>query len=64
MIFNDVKSPTLDITCGVLQGSILGPQLFVFYLNDMDNVSTLFKLIVFADLTDLYCSNRPIWPTL
>ena len=60
--YNDVKSNTLDITCGAPQGSILGPKLFILYINDIVNVSKLFnfKSILFADDTNLFCSNSDI----
>ena len=60
MYYNDVKSDTLDITCGVPQGSIRGPELFILYIDNMVNVSKLFQFIIFADDTDLFCSNRDI----
>ena len=42
-------SGRLRISCGVPQGSALGPQLFKMYVNDMCNVSKQFKCILFAD---------------
>ena len=52
MYYKDIKSDTLDITCGVPQGSILGPRtIYILYINDMVNVSKLFKFFIFADDT-------------
>ena len=52
-----VKSDFMDITCGVPQGSILGPQLFLIYINDMYS-SLSCRLSLYADDSALFFSHK------
>ena len=57
---NDTSSNLLNITCGVPQGSILGPILFLLYINDIANVSKVLLPIIFADDTNVFLSGKKI----
>ena len=52
--YNGVLSDTKILQCGVPQGSILGPLLFLIYINDLANVCTSSFPILFADDTNLF----------
>ena len=59
--YKDQTSSKSEITTGVPQGSILGPLLFIIYINDLKNITKSFKFITYADDTTLIepiCSFR------
>ncbi len=58
---NDVDSPLRNIRCGVPQGSVLGPLLFLIYMNDIGEISKHAKICLFADDTNVFIvSDDPI----
>jgi len=52
--FHNHVSEELTINCGVPQGSILGPLLFLIYVNDLPNVSEKLFSVLFADDTNVF----------
>ena len=56
--YNNTSSDMKLITCGVPQGSIFGPLLFLLYINDIASVSSILFSILFADDTTLFYSSK------
>ena len=48
---NGIASSMESITCGVPQGSVLGPLLFLIYVNDLPNISDKLRFFLFADVS-------------
>ena len=54
------ESDVCKITCGVPQGSVLGPLLFLLYINDIGYSVRSSPIILFADDTNLFLYGKSI----
>ena len=60
MYVNGVASDSCVISTGVPQGSILGPLLFIIFINDLPKISTFFSTRLYADDTSLTASGSDL----
>ena len=55
---NGKSSSLLTVSCGVPHGSVLGPLLFLVYINDLPNASKKLTFYLFADDTNIYYESK------
>ena len=58
IIMNGISSLSKNITCGVPQGSIMGPLLFLLFINDMKPIFEYCNYKLYADDTVFYTTNK------
>ena len=57
---NEYESGLVALNCGVPQGSVLGPLLFLLYINNLNQAIKFCKVHHFADDTNLLCLSKSI----
>ena len=59
-VFSNASSSLKQVHYGVPQGSILGPLLFLIYINDLVRISNTIKFILFADDTTIFIQGKNV----
>ena len=60
ILYEDFKTEVKIVKCGVPQGSILEPLLFLIFVNDLSNSTKVLDPVLFVDDTNLFCSDNNI----
>ena len=55
-----MKSQIGSLTHGVPQGSILGPLLFILYINDLPNIHNIASFIIYADDANIIINGKTL----
>ena len=55
---NDICSKVAPVSIGVAKGSVLGPLLFIIYMNDLPDVLRFSQVTLYADDTVLYLASK------
>ena len=58
--YKGTLSAPIPIHCGIPQGSILGPLLFLLHFNKLPSLLKSCKMIMYADDTVLYYSHKDV----